>query len=356
MKRTLHLTFSLDFGGVESHLQTIAEHGGLAYRHTFAAIAGGGRAAKEIGRNAECHVFGANPWRRPIGTFRRLLQYFRRERFEVVHCHGAEANLFGLWAAYLAGVPVRVGEEIGIPDHNLRASIAYRIAYAAADHVIGVSSIVRDFLVARGEVPACKTVVVYNPVRRLAAEPAQRRDGEPLRLVFIGRLEDVKNPLAALEAVERVVARGHDVQLTFVGDGALRASLAERIESAKLESRVLLAGFQADPAPYFADAHVLIQPSISEGFGIAVAEGLSVGLPALVTAGGGMSEIVENEANGWVVDRNEPSALADRLAQIERLPTGELAAFGARARASMKNRFGIDRYIEKVEALYESVR
>ena len=100
-----------------------------------------------------------------------------RVRPAVVHAHGAEGNLFGLAAAALARVPVRIGEEIGLPDDSRRARFAFRTVYRSAHRVIGVADAVRDWLVRSGEVPPAKAIRIYNPVQLPGAEASARAPG-----------------------------------------------------------------------------------------------------------------------------------------------------------------------------------
>jgi glycosyltransferase involved in cell wall biosynthesis len=352
-KRAIHLTLSLDFGGVESHLRLIAEHGGDRFRHDFAAISTGGRVAEQIAAlGQKVSIVASDPWAKPLQTLGALHRFHRRERYDVIHCHGAEANIWGLWSARLAGVPIRIGEEIGIPVHGAKARLAYRTAYLPAHKVIGVSEAVRHFLIASREVPAEKAVALHNPVRKMPGLARARAHGQRLRIAFVGRLEPVKAPLVLIEAMAILKGEMVEAEVVFIGDGSQRAAIVEAISHFGLNDRIELAGYVAKPEMILQKCHLIIQPSLSEGFGIAVAEGLSLGLPAIVTAHSGMNEIVEHGVNGWLIERPDPALVAQRIAEVERLSVAELAAVGERARQSVTGRFGIARYVEEIEDLY----
>ena len=119
----VHVVTSLDFGGVESHMETLATHAGeSSMRLMFCAIGGGGSVARRMTAAGADVVCMDKPIRLPcLSAIAGLYRMFRRTRPLVVHTHGAEANVCGLIAAWLARVPVRVGEEIGMPDHGRKA-------------------------------------------------------------------------------------------------------------------------------------------------------------------------------------------------------------------------------------------
>lgn len=355
--RVLHLTHSLDFGGVESHLRLIAAHGGTNYAHEFAALAGGGRVAdRMVASGSRVTILRREPWNHPLMTWLALSQFLRRERFDVVHCHGAEANLWGLWAARLTGVPVRIGEEIGIPNHGWKARLAYRTAYRRAHRVIGVSEAVRRYLVDSREVPEACCVTIFNPVHIVDGDTPKRAISEALQLVFVGRLEPNKNPLSLVEALSLLPGEVRAVEVSFVGDGSLNEEIHRSAEKLGVAHLVKMIGYLDDPASFVRNCDVIVQPSPTEGFGLAVAEALSAGVPALVTGKSAMAELVVDGENGWHLEDVTPAAIAKGLSRVCALSPPEVAALGERARTSVAGRFGIERYINEVESLYEAAR
>jgi glycosyltransferase involved in cell wall biosynthesis len=358
MTSVLHLTYGLSFGGVEKHLELIARHGGGGgYDHRFAALAYGGSTAeviRTIGRPVT--VLGFDPHRRPFATVAALLRLLAREQPHIVHCHGGEANLLGLPLARLAGVPIRVGEEIGIPNHGAKAKFAYGTAFRSASRVIGVSDAVRQWLVSSGEVAKERTITLYNPVGMTTYPPAPaRRHGEPLRVISVGRIDPIKNMLSLIEAVALVRDRGRPVQCLIVGDGTELAEAERLVAKRNLADVVTLCGFVANPASLLASGHLYVQPSISEGLGIAIIEALAAGLPAAVTPVGGTGEIVAHGRTGWLLDDVSPFAIARTILIAEAMSGSELAAMGHKGREEVRDRFAPDRYMRALEDLYEEL-
>lgn len=101
-----------------------------------------------------------------------------------------------------------------------------------------------------------------------------------------------------------------------------------------LGPRIRMVGELRGPArrDAFAASELMVLPSVSENFGLVVAEALGVGVPVITTRGAVAWEVVERERLGWWVDPDLAS-LEDALLSAARLGPAELAAMGARGRA-----------------------
>lgn len=349
----IHLLTSLDFGGVEKRMELLAEQTAGEMQHFFCAIGGGGAAERHLqalGAPVRCLQ---QPARIPSpAAILALLRLFGQLRPMVVHCHGAEANFHGLLAAWLAGVPVRVGEEIGIPSHSARARRVFRQLYRSAHCVVGMSGSVTGWLIESGEVPPAKALRVYNPVRLPAACNGRSAPQGLLRIGFVGRLEAVKNPLALVDATAMLRARGVPVELWLIGEGSERQRLEAAIHALGVGDRVKLLGYRQRPEAYLRQCHVAVQPSVSEGFSIALVEAMGCGVPVIASAVGGAPEIVAAGDTGWLLPEATPAALASALEDAWRLGPERLQAMGQRARQSVEGRFEPAQYRTRLETLY----
>ncbi len=89
-----------------------------------------------------------------------------------------------------------------------------------------------------------------------------------------------------------------------------------------LESRVEWAGavpYRDLPGKY-AEASVLVNPSLSESFGMTVVEGMASGLPVIATRVGGQEELVDDGITGLLIESEDPAQLADAIRQVRRDP------------------------------------
>jgi len=357
MPLAIHVVTSLDFGGVERHMEMISSvlgHAGM--RHIFVALGRGGAVELKLqAMGADVRCLNRKTKIPALDTTIRVLKLFLRECPLVVHTHGAEANFHGLIAAWTAGVPVRIGEEIGIPAHGCTARVIFRLIYGTAHRVIGISQSVIDWLIVSREVSQKKTTRIYNPVQLPKLKVIPSSPSDVFRIVFVGRIEPVKNPLALLDAFNTISVGGIHCELWFIGDGSQRMALRDRIAELRLTEDVKLWGYRSDPAELVRQCHVYVQPSLSEGFGIALVEAMGCGVPVISTAVGGAPEIIEHGKTGWLLPEASPVLIAGALREAWEIGLIKLNEMGQRARSSVEGRFEPLDYLSSLEALYQEV-
>ncbi|MBX3268982.1 MAG: glycosyltransferase family 4 protein [Sandaracinaceae bacterium] len=140
--------------------------------------------------------------------------------------------------------------------------------------------------------------------------PAERAHGDDL--LYVGRFADVKGTAELFEAARRI-----DAPIVVAG-GLPDSPRAERRWRARAPANVRFDGWldRDALAARYRRAAVLIAPSWTETFGLAVAEAMSFGVPVVAAAAGALVERVEHERSGLLVSPRDPIALA---AAVERL-------------------------------------
>jgi glycosyltransferase involved in cell wall biosynthesis len=165
--------------------------------------------------------------------------------------------------------------------------------------------------------------VIYNGIEGPAAAEPPTYDGRrPLRVVMLGRVNRIKGQEVLLEAIASLPAE-------------LRARLAVRIVGSAFENpgreaalramagalgvtaTVSIEPFVADTAPLYRWADIVAVPSRRpESLGRVAIEAMSYGRPALVSAIGGLAEVVVDGVTGWLVPPGRADALALALGRI----------------------------------------
>jgi colanic acid/amylovoran biosynthesis glycosyltransferase len=178
----------------------------------------------------------------------------------------------------------------------------------------------------------------------------------PLRLLSVGRLHWKKGHEHALAAVKLLTDQGLSVDYRIVGEGDQRESTEFGIRDLGLAGSVRLLGAlpTGDVRELFAWADVLVHPSLTEAFGVAVAEGQAMGLPVVCSDAGGLAENVVDGLTGFVVPRRDPVELAiaiARLAQDSKLR----ARMGRAARKHAQTNLDLDRQLDAFDELYRQI-
>jgi len=260
----------------------------------------------------------------------------RAARPDVVYAHFLVPS--GLIAALAGRAPLVVtahGRDVRNIGELRGVAAATRVVVRRAATVVCVSEYLRRELETRLPDAVGKTEVVSSGVDldRFAVAPAP--DG-PTRFLCVGALTERKNVVRLADAFAQLDG---GAELTFVGDGPLRAQLEAR-ERVRLCGRV---PHDAVPA-LLADAHVLCQPSVLEPLGQALLEGMAVGRPVVATRIGGPPELVPPDA-GVLVDPLDVDGLARALRRAAALPVPNDAA---RAAAAVHD---VRRQAERIEAI-----
>jgi len=155
--------------------------------------------------------------------------------------------------------------------------------------------------------------------------------------LFAGKFVDKKQPMDAIKAIEKLVARNADVHLLMVGNGNLRRLCEEYSASRRLP--VTFAGFlnQSQMANAYVCADVLVLPSASETWGLVVNEAMSCGVPAIVSDRVGCGpDLVYPGQTGAIFPAGNVDRLADAMSAYV-VNQGLIKEQGANARELISN-------------------
>lgn len=200
----------------------------------------------------------------------------------------------------------------------LRSSIA--VGYRLADLRVCVSSgVAADIADLSGLRPDAFDVI-HNPVTSRSEPTADAiHKVEALwsipngaRIVTVGSMKAQKNHPLLLRAFARLDRP--EARLMFVGDGIGRGDLLSLARELGVADRVILAGFQSDPTPFYKTADLFVLSSDYEGFGNVIVEAMACGTPVVSTdCPSGPSEILEGDRYGTLVPPRDPLALTKAI-------------------------------------------
>ena len=193
------------------------------------------------------------------------------------------------------------------------------------------------------------TDVFQRTERRLPVEDASD-------IVYAGVLiprKGVHHLLKAFAAIEQPQAQLHLVGHAENADYA--ASLRQLAQTLGISDRVHFHGAvpQAELAGFFAAARVMVLPSISEGLGRVVVEAMLLGTPVIGSRVGGIPDMIEPGATGWLV---EPGDEAELAAALREAFHADVKTMGANARAFAGEFFSPRKYVAGYRELFELAR
>ncbi|WP_288427783.1 glycosyltransferase family 4 protein [uncultured Spirosoma sp.] len=348
--RIVHCLFTLRTGGAQ--ILTLNLLNELAADHDVSLIVvnDAPMASMLVGldRRVNVHFLDREEGSRNPLPIIRLNWLLYRLRPDIVHCH--ERKMIQLLKATRAKTVYTV-HDVQIPTDT----------FASYDALAAISEAVATDVQQRIDLPIR---LIHNgvPIHRFNRRTDyQLAPTEPIRLVQLGRLmHEKKGQHILLEALAILIHQRGEIrlQLDFVGEGPSLDYLNERVRALQIDNYVRFSGhrdwtwLQDNLSTY----HLVIQPSLYEGFGLTVVEGLAAGLPVLASDAGGPAEIIRSLSGGMLFATEDAGACADALLQlIQAYRTQTLTSLVGNLALPANGRYSIRAMTDNYLDLYKQV-
>jgi len=212
--------------------------------------------------------------------------------------------------------------------------------------------------------PTERYEMIYNSVDLSRVFPSAERAAEARRRYSIPEDRTVvaqvswiipeKGILELLEAARLVLQKNEKVQFVFIGEGSFREQYAKDALAMGLGDHVTWTGLVQDPfgAGVYDLADIVCQVSNwEEVFGWVIAEAMAYGKPIIGTNVGGIPELVADRESGFIVERGDSAAMADRILSLIENPElrTKMGRVGAEA---VRTRFDLSTNVKRLVDLY----
>jgi len=304
-----------------------------------------------------------------------LTRFLRVHRIDLVHTHRYKDNVLGSAAAKLAGVPHVVRTVHGVSEEmrgwdrmkdRLYDALDKATMRVWADRIVAVSERTASTMkesVRRTDLVTCiRNGIDVGTVKAMQPPADVRRalgiDPDALLIGTAGRLVPVKGHEHFLRAAAQILASRRDARFLIVGSGPLERELRALAASLGIDRASLF----VDPAldrragvyDLMAAMDIFVLSSLSEGLPMAVLEAMTVGLPVVASAVGGVPEVIADRTTGLLVAPRDERALATACLELAQdRPWAEKLA--AAARRKVEAEFSSARSGEALLRLYRHV-
>ncbi len=253
--------------------------------------------------------------------------------FDVVHSHGAKANVFSLLARREATLPTvtTVHSDYRLDYmHSLskRLSIGFlnSVALRFIDNYIAVSGNFKEMLINRKFNPA-DIYVLYNGMDfSTPAEGYSRKSlinkyklnikDDEVIVGIAARLYPVKSIETIVRAARHVKDRNSKVKFVIGGDGEDRKRLEAMVSELDLRDTVYFIGWLDDPKELMSSIDISVLTSISESFPYSILEGARFKKATISTDVGGIPDLIENGKNGYLFKPGDISRFSDLILEL----------------------------------------
>jgi glycosyltransferase involved in cell wall biosynthesis len=292
--------------------------------------------------------------------FIELIDFVRSHRIELIHAHMIDAHLVGALAAALADVPLIVSTHNEVDRYlevgqyrRLLVHIASKLS--TLDFVFPSTKILEQYQL-HWQLPPERVHIIPNglQIQPFLAIPDPPLERTPLVVCNLASHTEQKDLGLLIRAAAAVLKQRDDVRFILAGEGPLRASLQHEVEELGIEREVSLPGFVSDPQRLLEQSDCFIMTSLAEGQPLALMSAMAAGRPSIVTAVGGIPDMMDHGREGFMVAPADEVAIVNALLDLlgapeRRREMGQLARVRARAE------FGADVLARRHAQLYQVV-
>lgn len=295
----------------------------------------------------------------------KLVKFLKDNPIDILHCHRHKATLYGALAAWITGIPVVFSHVHGLKrTRSALRRLTNRILYSIVNKVIAVSDAVKeDVMVSNPRLPSEKIIVIKNSFDvdkfsniNITKQESREILGLPQEAFIFGtvaRLVPTKGQSYLIDAFAKVCRSIAKVHLVFVGSGRLESELKQQAAHLSCLDAITFAGQREDVPQVLCAFDSFVLPSIDEGLGVALIEAMSVSLPCIATAVGGIPEVIVNEKVGYLVPCKNPDALAKAMIECCSVSEDERRRIGSAACEMVNARFSEDIFTAELKKVYE---
>jgi glycosyltransferase involved in cell wall biosynthesis/peptidoglycan/xylan/chitin deacetylase (PgdA/CDA1 family) len=293
----------------------------------------------------------------------RFSRFLRREKIDVVQVYFPESTYYGVFAAWLAGVPriIRTRNNLGwwmTPFHRVMGRLCTRFTHL----LVANCEACRSAVIADEGIDPAKVCVLENgvDVERFPRDrfgPDHCRSGDSPRIGVVANLRPVKGLETFVKAAAIVHARHPEAIFEIAGEGPSRPALLQLAAHLGLGDRFRLTGsIDIDSVPDFiAGLDISVLPSVSEGLSNALLEYMAAGRAIVATAVGGNTRLIHDGVHGLIVPPENAEAMAAAFSRL--LDDQEFAArLGAAAYQRAVKEYSRPAMLARFEDFYHDLR
>ncbi len=362
-KNILHAIDTTGPGGAETVFIGLISKLNANKYNSIVVIRGKGWVYEELmNRGVEPHIVPAK------GSFNltylyTLIKLIRKYRINVIQSHLFGSNVYCSLAGFITRVPVisifHGAVDVAEKEKYLWAKI--QIINFGSRYIVMVSKHLKNILLSNTALQKNKSIVIYNGVDSEQYYPDKNnfiRDELEFKksdiiVCSVGNIRKPKGYDVLLKSAAIVCNDNPEYKFIIIGQGAgeLMDDLNALRDKLNLTDNVFFLGFRNDIKSILSGADIFVLCSTSEGFSISTVEAMACGIPVIATRSGGPEEIVLNGNDGFLVDVNSETQLAEAVLKISAVKN-DLISNGV---GKVRQYFSINTMLKSYEKLYDEI-
>ncbi len=280
-------------------------------------------------------------------AIKKLTQILKQDKIDVIVACGALFYPLAILAAKKCGIKCFCWEHISPSvkaDYNFQG-VARKIAVPFADKVIVLTKSAEKYYLENLKIKKDKLTQLYNPVSTEAAK-SKEYNSNSKKIISVGRLSYQKNFSLLIDVAADVLPKYPEWSWDIYGRGEEYTELQEKIKTNGLEGRVNLMGQVNDLYERYGDYAFQVMTSRYEGFPMSLIEGAANRLPLIsFDIETGPNEIIEDGVNGFLVESENASELAEKIDLL--INDSTLREKMSKKSFEIKSQFELDETVER---------
>lgn len=301
---------------------------------------------------------------RVLRCFKIIYSILKKGSFDLIHTHGYFADIIGTPVCKLLKIPhLSTCHGFISNDRNLKIyNRLDRFTLRFCEKIIAVSEEIKNDLLRNG-VEESRIAVIQNAVQNsygeeeIANQRIEKRrflsiEQDELVIGYVGRLSEEKGVHYLIEAGSVLKKNSGPFKIIIIGDGPRRKELEDLTKLKGLEREIIFTGFQNNAEGWMSAFDVFVLPSLTEGTPMALLEAMSLGIPVIATAVGGVPRVVENGVNGFLVDPGDFRGMSEKIRIVKENPVFR-NKMATEALSIIKKQFDVHEWCRKIEEQYD---
>lgn len=300
-----------------------------------------------------------------LKQIKNCARFIKENDIEIVHTHDFYTNVFGIAAARLAGVKLKIASkrETSGMRSNAQKTIEKGI-FKIADCIVANSEAVKNYLI-NEEISGDKISVIYNglDLERLKPNEVNRQKicekiGLPIEghirfVTLVANLRhSVKNQPMFLRAAKKSSEKVPQAHFVLAGEGELKSDLEHLAKELNIADRTHFIGRCSEIPELLRISSVGTLTSFAEGFSNSILEYMAASLPVVATNVGGASEAIVEGETGFLVESDDDETMASRLIELLQSEV-KTVSFGETGRRRVEEKFSLQTQLEETLILYD---
>lgn len=300
-----------------------------------------------------------------LRIFYMVLPFLNRRDYDIIHCHfGPNGNL----GVVLKDTGVVNGKIItAFHGFDMSKYISenganvYKTLFSDGDLFMPISNYWEQKL-AKIDCDNRKIIVHRMGISLIKFEFSERKSGNTIRILSVGRLVEKKGHEYAIRAVARVLKKHKNIEYLIAGDGPLRNNLEVLVSELGIDGYVRFLGplEQDEVLELYQQAHIFTLPSVTanggdqEGTPVVLMEAQATGLPIVSTIHSGIPEVVLDGNSGFLVPERDVDALATKIEYLIEHP--EIwPEMGRKGRECVEKNYDIKKLNQQLAEVYQNL-